>query len=207
MIILNCLSAVCDSASDARIVNVYVVVAVDPVSVPVIAPVVVFKLAPPGSDPDCNAKLVALVAATVKLIVPPFATVPKFPAAVVQVGASDTVNKAVVDLVARPSLFSTLKKYVPSTDIVNVATIVVEFVKETESAVTIAPVDELIASTKGGVELSLKFVPVIVTDVCVFSITLGLIDATVGKVTLAPKDKTPDPFVFNTSSALSLIHI
>ena len=53
-----------------------------------IAPVLVFKLAPPGSAPDCTAKLVALVAATVKLIVPPFATVPKLPAAVVHAGAS-----------------------------------------------------------------------------------------------------------------------
>ena len=39
--------------------NVYVVVAVEPVSVPVIAPVLVFKLAPPGSDPDCTPKVVA----------------------------------------------------------------------------------------------------------------------------------------------------
>ena len=92
-----------------------------------IAPVLVFKLAPPGSAPDCTAKLVAFVAATVKLIVPPFATVPKLPAEVVHAGASDTVSKAVPDLHAIPSLFSNLKKYVPSTDIVNVATTVVTF--------------------------------------------------------------------------------
>ena len=160
-----------------------------------IAPVLVFKLAPPGSAPDCTAKLVAFVAATVKLIVPPFETVPKLPAEVVHAGASDTVSKAVPDLHAIPSLFSSLKKYVPSTDIVNVATTVVAFVNDTESAVTIAPVDELIASTKGGVELSLKFVPVIVTAVCVFSITPGLILDIVGKRTLSEKVKVPDPSV------------
>ena len=67
-----------------------------------IAPVLVFKLAPPGSAPDCTAKLVASVAATVKLIVPPFATMPKLPAAVVHAGASETVSKADADLHARP---------------------------------------------------------------------------------------------------------
>jgi hypothetical protein len=85
-----------------------VVVAVDPDSVPDITPVDVFKLPPPGSDPDCIAKLVALVAATVKLIVPPFATVPKLPDEVVHVGKSETVSKADPDLTARPSLFSIL---------------------------------------------------------------------------------------------------
>ena len=69
------------------------VVAVDPVSVPVIAPLE-FKLAPPGSDPDCTAKLVASVAATVKFIVPFALTVPKLPAAVVHAGASETVSKS-----------------------------------------------------------------------------------------------------------------
>jgi hypothetical protein len=170
-------------------------VLVDPVSVPVIAPVLAFKLAPPGIDPDCTAKLVAFVAATVKLIVPAADTVPKLPAEVVHAGASDTVSRAVPDLHAIPSLFSSLKKYVPSTDIVNVATTVVAFVNDTESAVTIAPVDALIASTKGGVELSLKFVPVIVTAVCVFSITPGLILDIVGKVILSAKDNVPDPLV------------
>ena len=81
-----------------------------------------------------------------------FATVPKLPAAVVHAGASDTVNKAVPDLHAIPSLFSNLKKYVPSTGNVKFAVIEVALVNVTEFAVTIAPVDELIASTVGGVE-------------------------------------------------------
>jgi len=45
----------------------------------------------------------------------PAATEPKEPAAVVQVGASETVSKAVELLTAKPSGFSTLMKYVPST--------------------------------------------------------------------------------------------
>ena len=56
-------------------------------------------------------------------------------------------------------------------------------------------VEELIASTKGGVELSLKFVRVSVTLVAVFSITLGLIEPIVGNVILSAKDKVPDPLV------------
>ena len=45
-----------------------------------------------------------------------------------------------------------------------------QIVNVTESAVSIKPVDELIASTKGGVELSLKFVPVInYVSCCVFN--------------------------------------
>jgi hypothetical protein len=161
----------------------------------VIAPVLVFKLAPPGSDPDCTAKVVAFVAATVKLIVPAADTVPKLPAAVVHAGASDTVNNAEADLHAIPSLFSSLKKYVPSTGKVRFAVTDVALVNVTEFAVTIAPVDELIASTKGGVELSLKFVPVITTLVALFSITDGLIDEIVGNVILSAKDKVPDPLV------------
>ena len=51
---------------------------------------------------------------------------------------------------------------------VNVATIVVEFVNETESACVIAPL-EFIASTIG---TDIKFVPVIVI-VAVLSITVG----------------------------------
>ena len=104
----------------------------------------------------------------VRLIVPklpPALNVPSDPAFVVHAGASDTVSKAVDDLVANPSLFSTRKKYVASTAIVKVATISVALVNDTLSAVIIAPDDECIASTKGGVELSLKFVPVIVTAV------------------------------------------
>ena len=152
-------------------------------------------LTPPGKLPDVLAKLVAFVAATVKLTLPAADTVPRLPAEVVHAGASDTVNKAVPDLQAIPSLFSNLKKYVPSTGNVKFATTVVAFVNVTEFAVTIAPVDELIASTKGGVELSLKFVPVSVTLVAVFSITLGLIEPIVGKRTLSEKDNVPDPLV------------
>ena len=65
----------------------------------------------------------------------------------------------------------------PSIGNVKVATISVEPVNATESAVTIAPVDELIASTKG---IETKLVPVIVTAVEVFSITEGEILAIVG---------------------------
>jgi hypothetical protein len=150
---------------------------------------------PPGKLPDVLAKLVAFVAATVKLTLPAAATVPRLPAAVVHAGASDTVSNALPDLHAIPSLFSNLKKYVPSTGNVKFATTVVAFVNDTEFAVTIAPVDALIASTKGGVELSLKFVPVSVTLVAVFSITLGLIELIVGKRTLSEKVKVPDPLV------------
>ncbi|MAL44585.1 MAG: hypothetical protein CME98_11320, partial [Hyphomonas sp.] len=102
-------------------------------------------------------------------------------------------NNAEADLAARPSLFSTLKKYVPSTGNVKFAVIEVALVNVTEFAVTIAPVDELIASTVGGVELSLKFVPVITTFAAVFSITVGLIDEIVGKVTASPKLKVATP--------------
>ena len=66
-------------------------------------------LTPPGKLPDVLEKLVAFVAATVKLTLPVAATVPKLPAAVVHAGASDTVNNALVDLTAKPSLFSALK--------------------------------------------------------------------------------------------------
>ena len=193
--IVNCLSAVWPSASVARIVNVYVVVAVDPDSVPDITPVLELILTPPGKVPDVLAKLVAFVAATVKLIVPKAATVPKFPAAVVHAGASDTVNKAVPDLHAIPSLFSSLKKYVPSTGRVKFAVTEVALVNVTELAVTMAPVDALIASTKGGVELSLKFVPVMTTLAALLSITVGLIDEIVGNVILSAKDNVPDPLV------------
>ena len=75
-------------------------------------------------------------------------------------------------------MFSTLKKYVPSTGKVNVATIWVALVNVILSAATIAPV-ELIASTWG---TDIKFVPVIVTAVCVFSITEGDIEPIVGFV-------------------------
>ena len=66
----------------------------------------------------------------------------------------------------------------PSTAKVKLATIDVAELKETVSALVIAPV-ELIASTVG---TDTKFVPVIVTAVCVFSITLGLMLVIVGFV-------------------------
>ena len=152
-------------------------------------------LTPPGKVPDVLAKLVAFVAATVKLIESPADTVPKLPAPVVHVGKSDTVNIAEADLHAIPSLFSILIKYVPSTGNVKFAVIEVALVNVTEFAVTIAPLDELIASTKGGVELSLKFVPVITMLVAVFSATVGLIPVIVGNVILSAKDNVPDPLV------------
>ena len=55
--------------------------------------------------------------------------------------------------------------------------------------------DALIASTKGGVELSLKFVPVITTLAALLSMTVGLIDEIVGNVILSAKDNVPDPLV------------
>ena len=175
-------------------VNVNVVVCVDPDSVPDITPELLI-VTPPGKLPDTFAKLVAFVAATVKLTDPPFATVPKLPADVVHAGASDTVSKAVPDLHAIPSLFSNRKKYVPSTGKVKFAVTEVALEKVTEFAVTIAPVDELIASTKGGVELSLKFVPVITILPALLSRTVGLIPVIVGKVTPSAKLKTPEPLV------------
>ena len=69
--------------------------------------------------------------------------------------------------------------YVASTEIVNLATIVVELVNVTSSAVNKAPVVALIAVTRG---TATKLVPEIVTEVCVFSITDGLIDENVGLV-------------------------
>jgi hypothetical protein len=172
-----------------------VVVAVDPDSVPDITPVEELMLTPPGKDPVVLAKLVAFVAATVKLTLPAASTVPKLPAEVVHAGASDTVNKALAVLHAIPSLFSNLKKYVPSTGSVKFAVTEVALENVTEFAVTIAPVDALIASTKGGVELSLKLVPVITILAAVFSITVGLIPVIVGKVKLSAKDSVPDPLV------------
>ena len=76
----------------------------------------------------------------------PAATVPKLPALVLHVGASDTVSIADELRAAKPSGFSTLIKYVPSVPIVKFATTVVALVNETEFGVKIAPV-ELIAST------------------------------------------------------------
>ena len=83
------------------------------------------------------------------MTLPVAATVPKLPAEVVHEGKSDTVNIADPDLTANPSLFSILIKYVPSTGNVKFAVIELALVNVTEFAVTIAPVEELIASTKG----------------------------------------------------------
>ena len=77
-----------------------------------IVPVEVFKLTPPGNAPEVTAYVTALseVAVTVKLAVSPFAKEPNEPAAVLNVGESDTVSKAVELLAALPSGFSTLIK-------------------------------------------------------------------------------------------------
>ena len=56
------------------------------------------------------------------------AIVPSDPALVVQTGASDTVNIALLDLAALPSLFSTRIKYVPSVGSVKLAVIDVALV-------------------------------------------------------------------------------
>jgi len=81
-----------------------------PDSVPDITPVLEFKDKPVGSDPDATeyAMVESEVAATVTLIAAPCENVPSVPAAVVQVGASETVRRAVADLPEKPLLFSTL---------------------------------------------------------------------------------------------------
>ena len=124
---------------------------------------------------------------------------PSDPAAVVLAGASETVNNAEDDLTALPSLFSTLTKYVPSTGKVNLATIDVEELKAS-SALIIPPV-EFIASTV----TDTKFVPAIVTDVCVFSITVGLMLEIVGLVSptvTEPPRLTAEPFIVIDSFAI-----
>ena len=81
----------------------------DSVPVNVDVPTPVFNETPPGKAPDCKVIPVELVA--VKLIVPmsaPPANVPNDPEPVVQVGTSETVNKALVDRTDKPSLFSAL---------------------------------------------------------------------------------------------------
>ena len=74
--------------------------------------------------------------------------VPSDPADVVQEGEVDTVKSAFVDLTAPPSLFSILIKYDAAAKL-NTAAIEVELVKDTVTALVIAPVDEFIASTTG----------------------------------------------------------
>ena len=122
----------------------------------------------------------------------PAATLPRLPADVDHVGASDTVSIADELLAAKPSGFSTLIKYVPS---VGNVTLTVSCVAESLVilfGVVITP-DELINSTLGVIT---KFVPVIVKDVAVFPIVEGLTPVTVGLVPpAAVKDKTPEPSV------------
>ena len=102
---------------------------------------------------------------------------PKEPLAVCHAGASATVNIALPDLTAFPSGFSTLTKYVPSTDCVKLATIVEALVKDTEVACSIAPVSDFCISTNGVVT---KLPPLIVILVASLVITLGLIPEIVG---------------------------
>jgi hypothetical protein len=138
-----------------RRVKLYVVADVDdpPKSVVVITPVVEFS-----EQFACEALVNTLVvsekdnvlspvAATVATVPEnPPAMVPREPAPVVQVGASDTVNIAEPDLAALPSLFSTRIKYVPSTGNVKLAVIDVALVNVIVFAGVTAPVVE-IAST------------------------------------------------------------
>ena len=170
------------------------VVAVDPDSVPVIAPVDAFKLPPPGNAPDTIEYEVASVAATVKLILPPASTFPKLPAAVVHAGTSDTVNNADPLLTALPSLFSILMKYVPSVPNVKLATNCDALVNVIEFADVITPV-ELIASTIG---TDMKFDPLIVTLVASFVITVGLIEEIVGFVSLGGVAQANSDIPFDT---------
>ena len=96
-----------------------------------------------------KASVLSPVAATVATVPEKFpAIVPNDPAPVVQVGASETVSKALELLPALPSLFSTRKKYVPSVGKVKFAVIDVALVYVTVFAAIIAPV-EAIASTCG----------------------------------------------------------
>ena len=87
-----------------------------PFSVPVIAPVLVLSEYPEGSEPlvKLYATVESELPATAKAVLPPAATSPREPAAVLKVGASEMFNKAVLVLTANPSGFSTLIKYVPS---------------------------------------------------------------------------------------------
>ena len=50
----------------------------------------------------------------------------------------------------------------------------------------------MIASTYGGIELSLKFAPLITIAVCVFSIVEGVIEETVGNGSVIPVKLAPD---------------
>ena len=157
IVILKALSAVCASASVALNVKLYVVSLVGLGAVPVIAPVdelsVKFMVLAGVSESlvrtlvvSLNATVESDEASTSKDTESPAAILPRLPADVDHVGASDTVSNADELRAANPSGFSTLIKYVPSVPIVKFATTVVALVNETEFGVKIAPV-ELIAST------------------------------------------------------------
>ena len=172
-----------------RSVKLYVVADVDdpPKSVVVITPVAEFS-EQFANDAFVNTFVVSEkvnvlspVAATVATVPEKFpAIVPNDPAPVVQVGASDTVSKALELLPALPSLFSTLIKYVPSVGKVKFAVIDVALVKVTVFAGVIDPL-EPIASTCG---MDTKFCPVITTFVAVLGIAEGLIEDTTGLLLL-----------------------
>ena len=126
---------------------------------PVIVPVELFKLNPPGNAPDVIEYETVLsdVALTVNDADEPAAIEPKEPADVDQVGASETVSKAVELLTAKPFGFSILIKYVPSvTKVALMVNCVAEFLV-TVSANVITPVVD-INSTFGVIS---KLVPVI----------------------------------------------
>ena len=138
------------------------------------------------------ATVLSLVAATDKLTLAPAATLPRLPALVLHVGASDTVSIADELRAAKPSGFSTLIKYVPS---VGNVTLTVSCVAESLVILfgnVITP-DELINSTLGVIT---KPVPAITIDVALLPIADGVTPVTVGLVPpAAVKDKTPEPSV------------
>ena len=122
------------------------------------------------------------------------AIVPKDPAAVLNVGASDVVKIALDDLPAFPSGFSTLIKNCASVVIVTFATNVVALVYETVLGIIIAPVVDTI-STLAPVT---KLVPVIVIFVASLVIVLGDTPVTVGLVSpivTDPPRETADPLI------------
>ena len=153
---------------------------------------IAFRLAPPGIDPDCTCKTCSICCGNRKVEDPKADIVPKLPALVVHAGASDTVNTAEADLHAIPSLFSSLKKYVPTTGKVKFAVTEVALENATEFAVTIALVDELIASTKGG---NLFKICTSNYNVCCSVFNNAWTNTIIGKETPSAKDKVPDPLV------------
>ena len=123
-----------------------VIAPVDEFKVKFIVLVGVFELLVSTLVVSLNATVESDEASTSKDTDAPATTVPRLPADVDHVGASDTVSNADELRAAKPSGFSTIIKYVPSVPIVKFATTVVALVNETEFGVKIAPV-ELIAST------------------------------------------------------------